>query len=197
MNPGHPEILAIRVQTAIRSAIHRNQPVNAPQFPGALDIPFSQQQARLIHLSGVLKRQIRSPSFWRIQQFNRHFGDKFSFSDHFFALPPTHIFSFLDFAVRRLHIDSNGYPNNGDRQMTQPKQTQISPESYFEMEEAAENKSEYFHGEIFAMTGASHRHNMMHLFQPPAVCYCCMASVQPSARLRRASLWDRQFTTSY
>jgi len=76
MNPGHPEIPAIRVQTAIRSAIHRNQPENAPQFPGALDIPFSQQHARLIHLSGVLKRQIRSPSFWRIQQFNRHVGDK-------------------------------------------------------------------------------------------------------------------------
>ena len=76
MNPGHPEIPAILVQTFKGSAIHRNQPENAPQFPGALDIPFSQQHARLIHLSGVLDRPIRTPSFWRIQQFNRRLGNK-------------------------------------------------------------------------------------------------------------------------
>ncbi len=45
--------------------------------------------------------------------------------------------------------------------MLQPKQTQISPDAYFEMEEQAETKSEYFHGEMFAMTGASHRHNVI------------------------------------
>ena len=45
--------------------------------------------------------------------------------------------------------------------MPQPKQTDISPEAYLEMEEQAETKSEYFHGEIFAMTGASVRHNLI------------------------------------
>jgi Uma2 family endonuclease len=37
----------------------------------------------------------------------------------------------------------------------------MPPEAYFEMEETSETKSEYFHGEIFAMTGASHRHNVI------------------------------------
>ncbi|MCP4110490.1 MAG: Uma2 family endonuclease [Desulfobacteraceae bacterium] len=37
----------------------------------------------------------------------------------------------------------------------------VSPKEYFDMEEAAEYKSEYYHGEIFAMSGASHNHNMI------------------------------------
>ncbi len=37
----------------------------------------------------------------------------------------------------------------------------ISPEEYFRMEESAEVKSEYFRGEVFAMTGASYRHNVI------------------------------------
>ncbi len=37
----------------------------------------------------------------------------------------------------------------------------ISHEEYFELEEAAEYKSEYYHGEIFAMTGASVTHNLI------------------------------------
>jgi len=37
----------------------------------------------------------------------------------------------------------------------------ISPEDYFEIEEAAQYKSEYYHGEIFAMTGASVNHNLI------------------------------------
>ena len=37
----------------------------------------------------------------------------------------------------------------------------ISPEEYFEIEEAAEYKSEYYHGEIFAMSGASFSHNVI------------------------------------
>jgi len=45
--------------------------------------------------------------------------------------------------------------------MIQPKEPDISPEAYFEMEDQAENKSEYFHGEIFTMTGASVRHNLI------------------------------------
>jgi Uma2 family endonuclease len=48
-----------------------------------------------------------------------------------------------------------------DSTMIQPEETDISPNAYFEMEEQAETKSEYFHGEIFAMTGASVRHNLI------------------------------------
>ncbi|QTA86233.1 Uma2 family endonuclease [Desulfonema magnum] len=41
------------------------------------------------------------------------------------------------------------------------KKELITPEEYFAMEEAVEHKSEYYHGEIFAMTGASHNHNII------------------------------------
>ncbi|MCP4110856.1 MAG: Uma2 family endonuclease [Desulfobacteraceae bacterium] len=41
------------------------------------------------------------------------------------------------------------------------KKQYFSPEEYFEMEEAAEYKSEYYHGEIFAMSGASLNHNII------------------------------------
>lgn len=40
---------------------------------------------------------------------------------------------------------------------TQPK-THYTPEEYLALERAAEYKSEYFNGEIFAMSGASRRH---------------------------------------
>ena len=40
---------------------------------------------------------------------------------------------------------------------TQPK-THYTPEEYLELESAAEFKSEFFNGEIFAMSGASRRH---------------------------------------
>jgi Uma2 family endonuclease len=36
-----------------------------------------------------------------------------------------------------------------------------SPEEYLELERKAENKSEYYKGEIFAMAGASPRHNLL------------------------------------
>ncbi|MCP4351234.1 MAG: Uma2 family endonuclease [Desulfobacterales bacterium] len=45
--------------------------------------------------------------------------------------------------------------------MLQLERKFVSPEEYFDMEEAAEYKSEYYHGEIFAMSGASHNHNMI------------------------------------
>jgi Uma2 family endonuclease len=35
----------------------------------------------------------------------------------------------------------------------------VSPEEYLALEEGAEHKSEYFHGEIFAMSGATFEHN--------------------------------------
>jgi len=53
--------------------------------------------------------------------------------------------------------------------MAQPKrkilsdlvQGEISSDEYFEIEETAEYKSEYYHGEIFAMSGASVNHNLI------------------------------------
>lgn len=45
--------------------------------------------------------------------------------------------------------------------MARPEKKVVSPETYFEMEKTAEYKSEYYHGEVFAMTGASARHNLI------------------------------------
>ena len=42
----------------------------------------------------------------------------------------------------------------------QPQQ-RYSPQEYLELERKAEYKSEYFAGEIFAMSGASERHNLI------------------------------------
>lgn len=41
------------------------------------------------------------------------------------------------------------------------KKNLLSPREYFEGEEIAEYKSEYYHGEIFAMSGASFNHNVI------------------------------------
>ncbi len=43
---------------------------------------------------------------------------------------------------------------------TQPK-PHYTPQEYLALERKAQDKSEYFNGEIFAMTGASRRHNVM------------------------------------
>jgi Uma2 family endonuclease len=45
--------------------------------------------------------------------------------------------------------------------MLKAKQKIITPREYFEIEETAEYKSEYYQGEIFAMSGASHNHNLI------------------------------------
>ncbi|SLM30713.1 conserved hypothetical protein [Desulfamplus magnetovallimortis] len=45
--------------------------------------------------------------------------------------------------------------------MAQPSSKIISPEEYFYSEETSDVKNEYFHGEIFAMTGASLAHNII------------------------------------
>ncbi|QTA91673.1 Uma2 family endonuclease [Desulfonema magnum] len=45
--------------------------------------------------------------------------------------------------------------------MTLAKKKLISSEEYLDMEQYSEYKSEYFHGEIFAMTGASFNHNLI------------------------------------
>ncbi|MGB9182215.1 MAG: Uma2 family endonuclease [Pyrinomonadaceae bacterium] len=43
---------------------------------------------------------------------------------------------------------------------SQPK-TLITPEEYLALEREAETKSEYFNGEVFAMVGASRKHNLI------------------------------------
>lgn len=45
--------------------------------------------------------------------------------------------------------------------MAQAALKKISAEDYFEMEETAFEKSEYYHGEIFVMSGASVNHNLI------------------------------------
>ena len=43
---------------------------------------------------------------------------------------------------------------------SQPK-TYLTPEEYLALERQAETKSEYFNGEVFAMVGASRKHNLI------------------------------------
>jgi Uma2 family endonuclease len=45
--------------------------------------------------------------------------------------------------------------------MLQLKKAFISAEEYFEIEEASPYKSEYYHGEMFAVSGASFNHNVI------------------------------------
>ena len=42
--------------------------------------------------------------------------------------------------------------------MSSQRTTLLTPEEYLEIERRAERKSEYFHGEMFAMAGASYAH---------------------------------------
>jgi Uma2 family endonuclease len=45
--------------------------------------------------------------------------------------------------------------------MSRQTQTYITPEEYLALERQSEYKNEYFDGEIFAMVGASRRHNLI------------------------------------
>ncbi|MGH9932474.1 MAG: Uma2 family endonuclease [Pyrinomonadaceae bacterium] len=45
--------------------------------------------------------------------------------------------------------------------MSRQVRTYITPEEYLAFERKAENKNEYVNGEIFAMTGASRKHNLI------------------------------------
>ena len=45
--------------------------------------------------------------------------------------------------------------------MSQRIQPYISPAGYLRLERQAEYKSEYLNGEIFAMSGASRKHNLL------------------------------------
>jgi Uma2 family endonuclease len=45
--------------------------------------------------------------------------------------------------------------------MSQQVKSYVSPEEYLRLERQSEYKSEYVNGEIFAMTGASHKHNLV------------------------------------
>jgi Uma2 family endonuclease len=42
-----------------------------------------------------------------------------------------------------------------------PKFNYVSPEQYLEMERAAEEKHEYYEGQVYAMSGASWKHNVI------------------------------------
>ena len=48
-----------------------------------------------------------------------------------------------------------------EQNMQQPALKYVTPEEYLAMEEVAEEKHEYYQGEIFAMAGASSRHNLI------------------------------------
>src|SRR5437667_11872956 len=45
--------------------------------------------------------------------------------------------------------------------MSQQLKSYISPQEYLRLERQAEYKSEYLNGEIFAMSGASRKHNLL------------------------------------
>ena len=45
--------------------------------------------------------------------------------------------------------------------MTAKEKSKYTPEEYLEIERGAEDKSEYFNGETFAMAGASRKHNLI------------------------------------
>src|SRR6266498_1001389 len=45
--------------------------------------------------------------------------------------------------------------------MSQQVKSYVSPEEYLRLERQSEYKSEYLNGEIFAMTGASRKHNLI------------------------------------
>ncbi len=45
--------------------------------------------------------------------------------------------------------------------MSRQVKTYITPEEYLAFEREAEYKNEYVNGEIFAMTGASRKHNLI------------------------------------
>lgn len=45
--------------------------------------------------------------------------------------------------------------------MSSRPKTYLTPEDYLSLERAAETKSEYFDGEMFLMTGASRKHNLI------------------------------------
>jgi Uma2 family endonuclease len=45
--------------------------------------------------------------------------------------------------------------------MSRQIKSYITPEEYLELERKADYKSEYLHGEVFAMTGASRQHNLI------------------------------------
>ena len=47
--------------------------------------------------------------------------------------------------------------------MSYQEKTRVTPEQYLALERQAEHKSEYYDGEIFAMTGASLKHNRITL----------------------------------
>jgi Uma2 family endonuclease len=70
--------------------------------------------------------------------------------------------------------------------MVQPHKKPITVDEYFGMEEADEFRNEYYHGEIFAMTGASFNHNLIagnifaccHEYFQDSDCYVFMSDMR-------------------
>jgi Uma2 family endonuclease len=44
---------------------------------------------------------------------------------------------------------------------SEPKVPYVTPEAYLELERQASHKSEYYRGQVVAMTGASRKHNLL------------------------------------
>ncbi len=63
----------------------------------------------------------------------------------------------------------------------QRKQKLITPEQYLAMERAAETKSEFYGGEVFAMSGASRQHN--------TITTNTLVSLHPQVRRRRCNIF--------
>ena len=63
----------------------------------------------------------------------------------------------------------------------------VTPEQYLEAEREADGKSEYFSGQIFAMAGASRRHNVLvgNLVRRLGNRLDGMAIISPSMRITR------------
>ncbi len=65
--------------------------------------------------------------------------------------------------------------------MSSQVKTFLTPEEYLALERAADYKSEYFNGEIFAMTGASRKHNL--------IAVNVVAALHPQLRKRPCELY--------
>jgi Uma2 family endonuclease len=64
--------------------------------------------------------------------------------------------------IDAVNYDSElGFLKRGNIMPAQPQIAYITPEEYLAIEREAEYKSEYFNGEIFAMSGASPEHNQI------------------------------------
>ena len=62
--------------------------------------------------------------------------------------------------LRWLHVSANQCSTTRNSMSSVPTK-RYTPQEYLELERKAEVKSEYYRGEIFAMSGASEEHNLI------------------------------------